>query len=365
MANKFTRFLNGFANGLVGGTRGMPGDYQHAARLFLDDSYRLAPRTKFNYYVRFEIDATAHRGLGFTTKDSQDVGLLVKSTDLPSYSFETETVNQYNRKKILYKQITYEPLTMKFHDDSHGVTNALWALYYGYYVSDRNLPADAFFENKYAPGAAGYSTYRYGLDNKITTPFFKKIHLYTMARQRFLGYTLINPRITKWQHSDVDYADTSEPAENTMTLEFESVQYSGGRVDFDNPTGFATLHYDSKPSSLSVLGGGSVSLLGTGGVLDGLEQIFGAVSDGSAFDSPTNFLSTAIKTINTYKNVKNLSKEDLKREAINVLSNPAAVSGIVNTIGGVTSAVFPKNDPNAVITQAIRKPVIGDPGFET
>lgn len=359
MANKFTRFLQGFGNGFAfGGTRGLPGDYQHAARLFVDDSLRLSPRTKFNYYVRFEIDKTAHQGLEFTTKDSDTVGLLVKSTDLPSYTFQTETINQYNRKKIIYKMMDYDPLTIKFHDDSHGVTNALWALYYAYYLADRNLPIEAYGETKYAPGGAGASAFRYGLDNNITTPFFKKIELYTMARQRFLGYTLINPRITKWQHSDMDYSDTSEPAENTMTVEFESVQYSGGRVDFNTPTGFANLYYDSRPSSLSILGGGSASLLGTGGVLDGLEQIFGAVSSGSAFDSPQNFLSTAIGAVNTYQNLKKLSKDDLKREAINVLSNPVAVSGIANTIGGVTSAVFKKNDPNAVTTPAISKPLI-------
>lgn len=358
MANKFTRFLQGFANGFAaGGTRGMPGDYQHAARLFIDDSLRLSPRTKFNYFVRFDIDATAHTGLEFSTKDANTVGLLVKSTDLPSYTFQTETINQYNRKKIIYKMMDYDPLTFKFHDDSHGVTNALWALYYAYYVRDRSLPIDAYFDNKYAVAGSG-NFYRYGLDNNISTPFFRKIHLYTMSRQRFLEYTLINPRITKWQHSDMDYAATSEPAENTMTVEFEAVQYGGGRVDYNTPSGFANLHYDSRPSSLSVLGGGSASLLGTGGVLDGLEQIFGAVSNGSAFDSPQNFLSTAISAVNTYQNIKSLSKEDLKREAINVLTNPAAVSGIVNTIGGVANTVIKKNDPNAVTTPAISKPLI-------
>lgn len=363
MANKFTRFLQGFANGFAaGGTRGMPGDYQHAARLFIDDSLRLSPRTKFNYYVRFEIDGKAHSASEFTNKDVNTVGLLVKSTDLPSYTFQTETVNQYNRKKIIYKMMDYDPLTIKFHDDSHGVTNALWAIYYGYYLQDRNLPTDAYNDNKYAPGSGGTAAYRYGLDNNITTPFFTKIHLYTMARQRFLGYTLINPRITKWQHSDMDYADGSEPAENTMTVEFEAVQYSGGRVDFNTPTGFANLHYDSRPSSLSVLGGGSASLLGTGGVLDGLEQIFGAVSTGSAFDSPQNFLSTAIKTINTYQNIKSLSKEDLKREAINVLSNPAQVA---NVIGGVSNAIFPKPDANTAITTAIQKSTLAGPGTTT
>jgi TRAP-type mannitol/chloroaromatic compound transport system substrate-binding protein len=45
-----------------------------------------------------------------------------------------------------------------------------------------------------------------------------------------------------------------------------------------------------------------------GGVLDGLESIFGDLSNGNTFDSFGGFLGTAIKTVNTYKNFSNLTK---------------------------------------------------------
>src|SRR6056300_432776 len=55
MANKFTRFLTDVFSGLTN-PKGRVGNYTHATRLFIDDNFRLAPKNKFNYFVRFEID---------------------------------------------------------------------------------------------------------------------------------------------------------------------------------------------------------------------------------------------------------------------------------------------------------------------
>jgi hypothetical protein len=175
-----------------------------------------------------------------------------------------------------------------------------------------------------------------------------------MSRKRFIGYTLINPKITTWNHGNADYT-ANEVNENQMTVEYESVVYSAGNVSFNNPKGFASLYYDKVPSPLTVQGGGVGNLIGEGGVLDGLEQIFGDIAGGSAFGSPGNFLSTAIKAVNTARNLNSLSKEGLKREAINILSNPGNITGAVNTIGGVVGAVFPKNTGGDTPTQATQK----------
>ena len=357
MANKFTRFLTGVVNGLTN-PKGLVGNYQHATRLFLDNSYRLAPRTKFNFYVRFEVNPTALKSQTFKNRHVEEVGYLIKTTSLPSYNFETETLNQYNRKKIYYSNFSYRPINMTFHDDGAGVINALWALYYGYYIRDRANPEAAFKPNH----LSNFKTfnYRYGLDNNISdTPFFRSITIYTMARRRFLSYQLVNPKITSWNHGDGDYSDGTTPMENQMGLEYESVFYGGGNVSFGNPKGFATLYYDTQPSPLSVAGGGVSNLLGEGGVLDGLESIFGDVSDGTAFSSPGNFLGTAIKTINTYKNFKNLSKESIAGEVVNILNSPAAINGVVNTVGGIVGAAFPKNSNPGDTTQATRRNIIG------
>lgn len=354
MANKFTRFLKQVGQGIIN-PKGVMGNFQHATRMFVDDTYRLAPRTKFLYYVRFEIDPTAHQAPMFSQRHVNEVGMLVKRCDLPKFTIDFTTKNQYNRKKIVYKNINYDPVNFVFHDDNAGITNALWAIYYGTYFADRHNPNQAYSAT-HLRGAKidALDNFRYGLDNNKSVDLFKSISIYTMSRKRFLGYTLINPRITSWQHGNLDYS-AGEFLENTMNVSYESVQYTGGTVTFNNPKGFATLHYDTVPSPLSVQGGGVANLLGEGGTLDGMEQIFGDVSSGVAFSSLGGFLGTAIKSINTYKNFKNLSKEGIKGEIINVISSPASISGLVNTVGGVVGAVFPRNSGNDTSVIATQK----------
>jgi len=357
MANKFTRFLNDFSQGLVKGVtnpKGIASNWQHATKLFIDDTYRLSPRTKFMFYVRFELDKTAMRAPSFEQRHSDEVGLLVKSADLPKFTFDSVVKNQYNRKKLLYKQINYDAVNLTLHDDNAGIVNALWAVYYGYYIGDRQNPMSAYGALHLRPTKSPLDNFRYGLDNDITTPMFKSISIYTLSRKRFLGYTLVNPRIKSWNHGSVAYSE-SGTLESQMTLEYEAVKYSAGNVSFGNPKGFATLHYDTVPSPLSVAGGGVSNLAGDGGVLDGLESIFGDISNGSTFDSFGGFLGTAIKTVNTYKNFKGLTKEGLKNEAINILSNPSNIATAVSTVGGVVGAVFPKSTANETSTKASQK----------
>ena len=359
MANKFTRFLTGLGTGLTN-PKGLVGNWQHATRLFVDDTFRLAPRTKFLFYVRFELDKSAMRAPAFTDRHADEVGLLVKATDLPKYTFDSVVKNQYNRKKIIYKQINYDPVTIQLHDDSAGIVNALWAIYYGYYIADRNLPDSAFKHDLALRGrdATKFHDFRYGLDNTITTPLFKSISIYTMSRSRFLGYTLINPKIKAWNHGSVDYS-AGDTLSSAMTVEYEAVKYSAGNVTYGQPKGFATLHYDNVPSPLSVAGGGTSTLLGPGGVLDGLESIFGDLANGSTFDSPGGFLNTVIKGINTYKNFQGLSKDGIANEIGNVLSNPATIQRGISTVGGVVGAVFPKNTSTTETTTASQKSVTG------
>lgn len=370
MANKFIRYLTGaggtggvssFLSGVAGGLTNPKGglaDWRHASRLFLDNGYRLAPRTKFLYYVRFEIDKTILTSPTFSNKHADEIGYLIKTTDLPKFKFETVTKNQYNRKKIFYKNFSYDSLSMTFHDDSAGVINALWALYMGSYVQDRHNPDRAFFKTALRPEGSVVDSYRYGLDRQgRSTDFFKSISIYSMSRRRFLGYTLLNPKITSWSHGSMDYT-SNDFNENSMSIEYESVIYSTGNVSRNSPKGFANLYYDNSPSPLTVAGGGTSTLLGEGGVLDGLESIFGDVSGGGAFGSVGGFLGTAIKAINTAKNFSGLTKEGIKQEAINILSNPTTLRNTINTVGGVVGAAFPKNSGENSTTTATQRNLV-------
>jgi hypothetical protein len=351
MSNKLNGLLTGVASGILN-PRGITSDYRHATRLFVDDTFRLSPRTKFLFYARFEIDRVAVKSPTFSNKHLDEVGYLIKSTDLPKYSFDTVTKNQYNKKKILYTKINYEPLNLTFHDDSAGIMNALWALYFGYYIKDRMNAPLAFEGPVYRKKNEVQDGFRFGLDTDQSVPFFKSITLYTMSRRRFLGYTLVRPRIKSWTHGSMESTENTFN-ENQMSLEYETVFYTGGNVTFDNPKGFAKLHYDTLPSSLSIGGGGVASLLGAGGVLDGLESVFGNIQDGTAFDSPAGFLNTVAGAINTVNNLSNLSAAGLAQEGLGVLAGSAGAIG--SRIGGEINAAFPGSSNNNVGTRAAAK----------
>jgi hypothetical protein len=181
----------------------------------------------------------------------------------------------------------------------------MWAIYYAAYIQDRKLPLNAYEDLHYRNAGTSFDNYRYGLDNDKRYDFFTSISIYTMSRSRFNGYTLVNPRIQSWNHGNVDYGDGGT-MESAMSIQYESVQYSTGSVSNNSPKGFATLHYDVTPSPLSVQGGGTSALFGGGGVLAGVESIFGDVANSKSplYNSPAGFLGTAIKSINTYKNIK-------------------------------------------------------------
>jgi hypothetical protein len=348
MANKFTRFLGGVAQGVLN-PKGNLGDFRHASRLYVDNNMALAPRTKFSYHVFFDIDKTTVQAPKFSEKHLRETGLLVKYSDLPKFTLETETKNQYNRKKIIYKNINYDPITIIMHDDNLGVTNAMWALYYGYYSRDRHNPTRAYSNSPYAFNPENVP-YRFGLDNdRKANPFLRSLSIYTMARKRFNGYTLINPVITSWNHGNVDQSGGNQTNESTMTVAYEAVLYQTGIVSVDTPQGFARLHYDQTPSPLSIFGGGTTSIFGPGGILagttgtiSGATEIFGDVIQGNPFGSPQSFLRTAIGAINTYKNVRTLAKnpELLRQEAANILLSPGAIT---NTVSGIAGSAWPRN----------------------
>jgi len=336
MSSKALRqFISGVTN-----PKGNLGDFQHAARLFVDNDLRLAPKQKFLYHVSFSINTNALKSLNFKYQHQNEINMLVKTAELPKFQIQTETLNQYNRKKVVQVKIDYQPINIRFHDDNLGVVGQLWQNYFGYYYGD---PAAANIPGAYNRTAMQNSSFirgRYGLDNNSSIPFFNNITIYQMAKRTFYAYKLVNPVITAWNHDSLDYSN-SQPSEQSMTIAYESVAYSTGAVSPGNPPGFAQEHYDRTPSPISLAGGGTSTIFGSGGVLAGAEAVFGAIGSGSAFDSPANFISTAITAVNTYQNAKRISSAGATAELTNIA---------IKTIGSLSTYNFPVNDPSTTTT---------------
>lgn len=225
-------------------------DFQHAARLYRDNAYALAPKNKFLYYVNFNLTDTA---LGLTpelaAKYMAEINMLCKTVDLPQYQSNVEVKNQYNRKKLIQTRIDYTPVRITMHDDNLGVSTLLLESYYKHYYSDglQNGDPTAYRkDNLYKSD----DNKVYGLENPQREPFFRNIKLFQLSRQQFTEFTLVNPVIERWGHDTMDQSDGAGVVENSLEINYEAVYYSRGTIDVDNPATFATRRYDVVDSPL-------------------------------------------------------------------------------------------------------------------
>lgn len=333
--------FNGFYDNFkqYGSLKGNLGDYQHASRLYVANNMRLAPKFKHLYHVVLNINPSITTS-GLSNDRRLEINLLARSADLPKYRLQTETVNQYNRKKVLHTSVQYQPVVIEFHDDNAGLTTRLWENYFRYYYADSNYSTtDGFspsvMEDAYRRSTSGlnkiYSTseqqqYRYGLDtpNKVAN-FFSSIQVFQLhphnRSSTYTSFTLINPYIENFEHDQMSQ-ESSEFSLNRLSVAFESVQYSRGNVMLDTaPAGFGTTHYDNTPSNL---GTGNLS----GGIFDGIRSAVNTIND----------------VAETLSAIENLSK---------IFSTTSSTGNITtNTLGNLS---FPSSSSSANSTEATQR----------
>ena len=256
-------------------------DYTHAAKTFIPNKFSNAPKVKFLFHTYFNINANAWK-----PAQALDTSVLVKSVKLPTFRFETDTLNQYNRKRIIQSKIKYEPIDIVFHDDNASQITAMWNAYYRYYYADSwnpNLtgidPKDKKYNrrNIYDPSLSGDMQYGFRGDSfdlldRIgqRASFFDDITVYGLWANNYIAYTFINPIITNFSHDTYAYAEGDGTMANTMTIDYETVTYNTGvfsltddkvtnavvKKDFGNPIpGYALqAHYDYTESPSEDLG---------------------------------------------------------------------------------------------------------------
>jgi len=220
-------------------------DYKHASRTFVDNNFELQPRHSNLFHVVFNF--TPDAATLFNTVDKLEIPILVKSIDLPTYTVDVQTHNQYNRKVQSHHSMNYNPITAVFHDDVKELIRNLWHKYYIFYNADPTYDLDS---NSYTP----YDKYsnrvqqQWGMQ-RGNKRFFKDIKIYSMHNHKFAEYTLINPIITGFNHDNHAHANPSL-MQSTMQFSYETVKYATGYVNDITPTGFADIHYDVERSDI-------------------------------------------------------------------------------------------------------------------
>ena len=291
-------------------------DYTHASKTFRTNNYENAPKLKFLFHVYFDVNLEA-----LPNCPNPIWGLLVKTIRLPSYTFATHEMNQYNRKRIVQTKIKYDPIEIDFHDDNGDMIRKLWYNYYTYYYKDAThieggsagssssqiLPGTTYNERTlYQPSITGYDDWGYTGEPSSTSggtkkpPFFKNITIFGMNRHNFSAYTLINPIITRFGHDTYSYADSAGIMENKMTIDYETVKYYSGAIAGQSPgaimTGFgAEANYDRTKSPISIPGSQN-SILGPNGLVDGGLGVLNDLQNGTFSLNTLKTLGTTIKT---------------------------------------------------------------------
>jgi hypothetical protein len=349
-------FLQGFftPNGLK--------DYAHASKTFRTNGYELSPRYKFLFHVFFNINTGQIPALQsvFGQGDVATVGLMVKNIQLPTYTVAVDTLNQYNRKRLIQTKIDYNPVQIVFNDDQGDLIRNMWYNYFSYYYKD---PSQKYNGNPVTNGTIGslqtlqngfgYNTRdTYSGDRQVNDwgyvgesftdgtralgagleggkpPFFKDITIYGLSQKRFASYTLINPMITNWDHDTYDYAQGNGAMTNTMTIRYETVKYGQGAVGGQTPSstvvGFGDpAYYDTVKSALA-RPGSTATVFGQGGLVDALTGTFedlALVANGrGGVQNLAGAVMAAGTTYNTFKgkDKRSIVLDELRQDARNI-----------------------------------------------
>ncbi|MGY8868352.1 MAG: hypothetical protein ACKVJK_22330 [Methylophagaceae bacterium] len=292
-------FKNAFLNNTVADLHLR--DARHANQIYTQNNFEFAPKTKYMYHVRFEPNQEVGNSADSNVfRFQKELGLLVKSADLPSFRASVENKQQYNRKKNVQTRVDYQDCRIAFHDDNTGVTRALLEEYYRYYFVDANKVTGG---NDGAYGARDKYLEKvpsYGLDNGRLDPFFKYITIYQLSRREWFAYTLVNPLLSAWDHGDVASSGT-DFNENTITVAYEAVQYTSGKVAQDTPAGFAdaSTGYDVTPSPLGYLDNSMIPSNSQKGLLPSLTGLGTSALLKKAFEnsnSPSKNISKEVAT---------------------------------------------------------------------
>lgn len=251
--------------------------------------YRNQPRVPFEFYVDIKLNnvgsAKDYISKFFNNTDWTQLQPLVKNIDMPSFKIETDVLNQYNRKRLSQSKINFDPIRIVFHDVADGKTLKFWEMYYRYYFRDgtepgmndkkqtdqnnkpytveqflknitpklnpniANLPASV--KKLFSPGSnkneippTNTNGEKRSLQNIVqdnlenhnfgfnleqiqnVRNLIQSIDIYQVHGGRFNRVTLVNPRISAFNHDKLDYASGDRTLELTFTIEYEYAFYT-------------------------------------------------------------------------------------------------------------------------------------------
>ena len=161
---------------------------------------------------------------------------MVRTADLPSVEFQTETKNAFNRKKIVNTGVRYNPVNMTVFDTVGNEWLTTLMKYFAYHYMDprnkvnsgrdiesiqgrqggRETVSSGFGDT----GANAWDSNVAGYNPNISANFFERVDYILFHGNKGVQYSVINPVITEFKPGSIDYA-SSNFLEFSITMEYE------------------------------------------------------------------------------------------------------------------------------------------------
>ena len=307
-------------------------DWQHASKTFVDGLYRLSPKIGTMFHVFIDVNHD------ITPGDPTEIGMLAKTVTLPKFTIQNKVLNAYNRKIIHQERINYDPISLTFHDDSSDIVTKFWQGYYQYYYRDWEQQEPVYHqESKYKKRTSQNWGFSPKAKDANAPNYINSIRIYSLHQKSFSSYILMNPMIQSFahgQHASGDYT----PLEHSMTVAYEAIHYESGPVSSGKVQGFAHVHYDKTASPLTSLGGGTNSLFGQGGIVQGAGDVMTNLAAGNFGAAALGALRTGTNLKNT--NIKSAAIAELSQTATSILRGQNTQSTVfVPTISSISTGI--------------------------
>lgn len=229
------------------------------------------PRVKFEFYVQFVLGPAALAMIGNSTylnyyNSNRGMSFKVKQVDKPKVQLQTEELNQYNKKVLVYKKVEYSEASVRLHDTVDNSGLATWIDYFTFYFADSRLKANDQLNDSTPPAPFNQSPYDpqmkwdsgWGFQPIVNndTHFFTGIIVYSLFANTYTAWEYVNPKITNIDFTNFDYS-SSETDELNIQFKYEAIRYLAFGQPISNQQnlgfmpnfGFDTPDYINSPSS--------------------------------------------------------------------------------------------------------------------
>lgn len=191
------------------------------------------PKFKNSFIVEFVLSEYAKNFIETQLADTHNgftlgnVSCMVRDVTLPSFSFEVEKVNQYNKTRLITGGITYKPSTIIFYDTVDSAAYLLMDAYRKYYYGDFFAKSPSSFVNDTLSSPNQFDMFGGNWNRSVMNNgnydsqyFFKQVNIFEIDGDTYTSHNMINVFIEDVQ-LDTKSMSADDPSVMSLTLRYE------------------------------------------------------------------------------------------------------------------------------------------------